>query len=70
MAITLYAWRLRDANLDLAKVPLSRDSLDLRGLQEFMKIGGPSIVMTCLEWWSFELMTVIASYISIPAVAT
>jgi len=70
IAITLYAWRLKDANLELAKVPLSRDSLDLRGLHEFMKIGGPSIVMTCLEWWSFELMTVIASYISIPAVAT
>jgi MATE family multidrug resistance protein len=47
----------------------NRHSFNLSGLNEFMKIGGPSIVMTCLEWWSFELMTVIASYISIQSVA-
>ena len=68
--VTLYSQRINDRNINLAKVSLSRESLEIRGLHEFMKIGDPSIIMTCLEWWSFELMTVIASYISIPAVAT
>lgn len=34
-----------------------------------MKVGAPSIAMVCLEWWSFELMTFIAAFISVDALA-
>ena len=63
--ITVYSQRITDQNLKLAWQSPTKKSFNLRGLHEFMKIGWPSIIMTCLEWWSFELMTIIASYISI-----
>jgi Na+-driven multidrug efflux pump len=34
-----------------------------------MKIGLPSIVVLCLDWWSFEIMMIFASGLSVQAVA-
>jgi MATE family multidrug resistance protein len=41
----------------------------LHGLYEYVKLGIPSILMLCLEYWSFELMTLFAGYISVNATA-
>lgn len=68
--MTAYSIRITDEKFKKAWIRPSKDSFNLRGLHEFMKIGGPSTIMTCIEWWSFELMTVVASFISIEAVAT
>jgi MATE family multidrug resistance protein len=45
----------------------NRDSFT--GLWDYLKIGVPSAALLCLEWWSFELMTLLAGYISVEAMA-
>ena len=37
-------------------------------LWDYMKIGLPSAAMISLEWWSFEIQTIFASYISVASV--
>lgn len=36
-------------------------------LGEYLKIGIPSCCMLCLEWWSFEVLALMAGYISVEA---
>jgi len=36
-----------------------------KGLQEYMKIGIPSIGLICMELWCVELMALVAGYISV-----
>jgi Na+-driven multidrug efflux pump len=36
-------------------------SLNWGGVKSYMKIGGPAIMMSCLDWWVFELMIVISA---------
>lgn len=40
-----------------------------RHLGEYMKIAMPSMLLICLEWWSFEVLTIISSLISVNATA-
>lgn len=47
----------------------NRECFYAKGLWEFMKIGIVSVLMMCLEWWSFEIMTLLAAYVSIQATA-
>ena len=35
-----------------------------------VKIGGPCLMMTCAEWWSYEILVIIASLISVSAVGS
>lgn len=51
------------------KLP-TRESFDLKGLKEYMTLGLPSIGMICLEWWSFEIMTLYSALIGLVATAT
>lgn len=39
-------------------------------LWDYMKIGLPSSAMISLEWWSFEIQAILASYISVAAVGS
>jgi MATE family multidrug resistance protein len=48
----------------------SKECFDWQGIKDFMKMGIASIGMMCLEWWSFEIMAIIAAFISVQAVAT
>ena len=34
-----------------------------------MKMAIPSISMTCMEWWSFEILAFFAAYISMTAIS-
>ena len=34
-----------------------------------MKLGIPATLMICLEWWTFEFLTFVSSFISIDATA-
>jgi MATE family multidrug resistance protein len=36
-------------------------------LRQYLRIGIPSCVMLCLEWWSFEVLALMAGYISVEA---
>ena len=46
------------------------ECFDKKGLIDYFKLGIPSTGMLCLEWWSFEIMTVFAAYISLSATAS
>jgi Na+-driven multidrug efflux pump len=48
---------------------VDKTAFELNGLREYMKVGAPAIAMLCFEWWSYELMTFFAAYISLQAVA-
>ena len=41
-----------------------------RGIFEYLKLGLPTAMMICLEWWAFELMTLMSGYISVKAQAS
>jgi multidrug resistance protein, MATE family len=42
---------------------------DLGAWRTFFHVGVPALVATCAEWWAFEIQTVIASKISVTALA-
>ena len=37
----------------------------LSGIGEYLSLGIPSAIMLMLEWWAYELMTVIGGYIGV-----
>ena len=37
----------------------------LMGLGQYLALGIPSAMMLCLEWWAYEIMTLMAGYISV-----
>jgi multidrug resistance protein, MATE family len=41
------------------------ECLDIKGLINYFKLGIPSTGMLCLGWWAFEIMTLLAAYISL-----
>lgn len=47
-----------------------KECINSKGLWEFVKLGLSSMGTICLEWWSFELMMLFSSYISVKATAT
>ena len=47
----------------------SKSSFNIDGLLEYLKIGIPSIGVLCLDWWSFEVMMIFASGLSVLDVA-
>ena len=64
LAINMYVTYLLP-NLKEAWFLPNRDSF--RGLGEYVKVAIPSMLMTCLEWWTFEIQTFFASFISVDA---
>ena len=45
---------------------ITKESMS-EGITEFLKIGIPSAVMLCLEWGGLEVLTLVASSISVDA---
>jgi multidrug resistance protein, MATE family len=45
------------------------ECFEIKGLMNYFKLGIPSTGMLCLEWWAFEIMTLLAAYISLKATA-
>lgn len=37
----------------------------IRGLGEYFSLALPSAMMLCLEWWAFEVMTLLTGYIGV-----
>jgi hypothetical protein len=48
---------------------MKRECFEIKGLIQYFKLGIPSTGMLCLEWWAFEIMTLLAAYISLKATA-
>ena len=38
----------------------SRNSFNWAGAKEFLRLGVPSTIMQCAEWWAFELLAIFA----------
>ncbi|KAF3431958.1 hypothetical protein FNV43_RR26694 [Rhamnella rubrinervis] len=50
------------------RVPISFEIF--RGNGEFLRFAIPSAVMICLEWWSFELLTLLSGFLPNPELET
>jgi MATE family multidrug resistance protein len=37
----------------------------IEGLIQYFKLGIPSAIMLCLEWWAYETMTIISGLIGV-----
>eukprot|EP00347_Sterkiella_histriomuscorum_P024571 403330654 len=46
----------------------TRDSF--KGLGQYLMIAVPSMLMACLEWWTFEIQALFATFISVEAVGS
>jgi MATE family multidrug resistance protein len=42
----------------------------IKGMGEYVKVALLSMVMLCLEWWSYEIQILYASFISVEAVGS
>ncbi|CAK9151295.1 unnamed protein product [Ilex paraguariensis] len=50
------------------RVPISMDVF--QGIGEFFRFGIPSVVMLCLEWWSYEIITLLSGLLPNPQLET
>lgn len=50
------------------RVPISKELF--HGIREFFRFAIPSAVMTCLEWWSFELLILMSGLLPNPQLET
>ncbi|KAB1205628.1 MATE efflux family protein 8 [Morella rubra] len=50
------------------RVPISTEMF--QGIGEFFRVAIPSAVMICLEWWSFELLTLLSGLLPNPKLET
>jgi len=76
ISLTVYTSRYTDENLRNKTwyIPATKNQwkevLDKQGLKEYTIFGFSSMGTICLEWWSFECMMLLSSYISVKATAT
>ncbi|KAL5553031.1 hypothetical protein UlMin_040432 [Ulmus minor] len=50
------------------RVPVSFELF--QGIREFLRFAIPSAVMICLEWWSFEVLTLLSGFLPNPEIET
>ena len=56
----VHFWCTRQDDLkDAVKWP-TREAFEWAGIWKYLKIGGPTTVMICLDWWVWELMILIS----------
>ncbi|KAM7487693.1 hypothetical protein LguiB_025177 [Lonicera macranthoides] len=60
----LFLWMNYSSTCAKTRVPISMEVLD--GVGEFFRFAIPSAVMTCLEWWSFELLILLSGILPNP----
>lgn len=51
-----------------SRAPFS--SAALRDMKGFLKLAIPSAMMTCLEWWSYEILVIISAFLPNPQLQT
>ncbi|XP_039804453.1 protein DETOXIFICATION 16-like isoform X2 [Panicum virgatum] len=48
----------------------SREALSLKDVKEYMRLAIPSTFMTCLEYWAFEMVVLLAGFLPDPKLET
>ena len=67
--LCIYSWKFTEAKL--APFPSNIASLlKPEDVRVYLAISGPSIILLCAEWWAYELLTVLATFISVGAVGS
>ena len=69
LLISLYCWTKTEHKLYPLPIKLS-SLLKKQDLKVYMGISSPSIVMLCAEWWAYDILTIMATVISVPAVGS
>lgn len=41
------------------------DRKSIHGIGQYLSLGIPSAMMLCLEWWAYEVMTLMAGYLGV-----
>lgn len=66
VAVTIYCVSCRDLRTSF----FFPNADTFRSLGAYLRIGIPSASMMCLEWWSLEVLALMAGYISVVATAS
>ncbi|XP_050225624.1 protein DETOXIFICATION 14-like [Mercurialis annua] len=66
--ILLGLYMMFSSSCEKTRVPVSMDLF--KGIGEFVRLAIPSAVMICLEWWSFELLTMLSGLLPNPRLET
>ncbi|KAA3482835.1 MATE efflux family protein 5-like [Gossypium australe] len=64
--LSLYMWY--SPTCTETRVPITMELF--QGFREFFHFAIPSAVMVCLEWWSFELLTMLSGFLPNPKLET
>jgi multidrug resistance protein, MATE family len=65
--IMVYSRWIAHEDLRVKVFLVNKEIIRWSAVKEYLKISLPSMTMLCLEWWSYEILTLIASFISITA---
>eukprot|EP00758_Cryptobia_borreli_P017056 Tbor_TRINITY_DN6158_c0_g2::TRINITY_DN6158_c0_g2_i8::g.22038::m.22038/K03327/TC.MATE, SLC47A, norM, mdtK, dinF; multidrug resistance protein, MATE family len=49
--------------------PATQELRSISGLKSFLKVGIPSLLSTCSEWWAFEVLYIISASIGVHVIA-
>ena len=65
----IWTWKMTEHSI--SPIPSNITSLlNKDDLKVYLGISGPSIVMLCAEWWSYAILTLMATFISVGAVSS
>ena len=67
MLITVYVTYFQP---DLREAWFWPDKDCFQGLLDYLRLGIPAMLMLCFEWWTFEIQTFMASFISVQAIGS
>ncbi|PON54105.1 Multi antimicrobial extrusion protein [Trema orientale] len=67
-AIILGLYMMYSPSCEKTRAPVSLEMFD--GIREFFRFAVPSAIMTCLEWWSFELLILMSGVLPNPQLET
>jgi MATE family multidrug resistance protein len=63
LIITIFCLKTKDSNIRTSFFWFTKETFHKLG--EYLKIGLPSATMVCLDWWSFEVLALMAGLISV-----
>ncbi|KAF8369929.1 hypothetical protein HHK36_032041 [Tetracentron sinense] len=66
--IILVIYMKYSSSCEKTRVPLSKEAF--QGIGEFFHLAIPSAVMSCLQWWSFELLILLSGLLPNPELET
>jgi multidrug resistance protein, MATE family len=63
VVVTIYPYFVADIRSSLVQFTLNDC---FTGWKEYLAISAPATLMTCAEWWCFEIMIILSGYVGVP----